>query len=163
MLSTKVSKFHVGKWYLKSLFKRLESVIFGICIFYSVDPMELNFGFLEMQKWNIPLDRAQRVDEKMASCASYYVFCHQQKIQKMSHFGILMTITPGVNKITKQITFSQLLFELYHFCISKSSKFSSMGSLLMMLWSVKYTFIYQRWHFQACYCNTDILLLYKVC
>ena len=28
------------------------------------DPMELNFKVLEMQKWNVPTDRAQRVDEK---------------------------------------------------------------------------------------------------
>ena len=28
------------------------------------DPMELNFEGLEMQKWNIPKDKAQRVDEK---------------------------------------------------------------------------------------------------
>ena len=27
-------------------------------------PKELNFEGLEMQKWNIPTDRAQRVDEK---------------------------------------------------------------------------------------------------
>ena len=26
--------------------------------------MELNFEGLEMQKWNIPMDRARRVDEK---------------------------------------------------------------------------------------------------
>ena len=28
------------------------------------DPMELNFEGLEMQKWNIPTDIIQRVDEK---------------------------------------------------------------------------------------------------
>ena len=28
------------------------------------DPMELNFEGLEMWKWNIPTDRAQRVHEK---------------------------------------------------------------------------------------------------
>ena len=28
------------------------------------DPMELNFEGLEMQKWNIAKDRAQRVDKK---------------------------------------------------------------------------------------------------
>ena len=30
----------------------------------SGDPMEINFGALEMQKRNIPTDKAQRVDEK---------------------------------------------------------------------------------------------------
>ena len=29
-----------------------------------VDPMEPNFGVLEMQKQNIPTDRAQRLNEK---------------------------------------------------------------------------------------------------
>ena len=29
--------------------------------------MELNFEGLEMQKWNTPMDRAQRVDKKMGS------------------------------------------------------------------------------------------------
>ena len=31
------------------------------------DHKELNFEGLEMQKWHIPTDRAQRVDEKMWS------------------------------------------------------------------------------------------------
>ena len=29
--------------------------------------MELNFESLEMQKWNVPTDRVQTVDEKMGS------------------------------------------------------------------------------------------------
>ena len=28
------------------------------------NPMEVKFEGLEMQKWNIPMDRAQKVDEK---------------------------------------------------------------------------------------------------
>ena len=50
---------------------RLESVISGInCAFYRQEhnakgeSHELNFDGLQMQKWNIPMDRAQRVDEK---------------------------------------------------------------------------------------------------
>ena len=31
------------------------------------DPIELNFEDLEIQKWNIPMDRAQGVDEKKGS------------------------------------------------------------------------------------------------
>ena len=40
------------------------------CVFYGPeinakgDHMELNFEGLEIQKWNIPTDRAQRFDEK---------------------------------------------------------------------------------------------------
>ena len=37
--------------------------------------MELNFEGLEMEKWNIPTDRAQRVDGKNWShLSSYYVY-----------------------------------------------------------------------------------------
>ena len=41
------------------------------CVFYrpqsntKAPPKELNFEGLEMQKWNIPTDRIQRVDKKM--------------------------------------------------------------------------------------------------
>ena len=31
------------------------------------DPTELDFEGLQMQKWNIPIDRAQRVDGKNGS------------------------------------------------------------------------------------------------
>ena len=43
------------------------------CVFYrpqnntKAPPKELNFEGLEMQKWNIPTKRAQRVDDKMGS------------------------------------------------------------------------------------------------
>ena len=37
------------------------------------DHKELNFEGLEMQKWHIPTDRAQRVDEKMCHLTSYHV------------------------------------------------------------------------------------------
>ena len=67
-----------------------------------------------------------------------------------------MTITPRVDMITRQKTlffssnFSPLSDSIFHFCISRPSKFSSMGSPLWnMFWSVKYTFTYQRSHFQA--------------
>ena len=30
-------------------------------------PIKLNFEGLEMHKWNIPIDRVQRIDEKMGS------------------------------------------------------------------------------------------------
>ena len=77
-------------------------------------------------------------------------------MQKLRYFDILMTITPRVDMITRQKTlffssnFSPLSDSIFHFCISRPSKFSSMGSPLWnMFWSVKYTFTYQRRHFQA--------------
>ena len=36
------------------------------------DPMELYFEGLEMQKWNISTDRAQRIDEKKWGQLSCY-------------------------------------------------------------------------------------------
>ena len=62
-------------------------------------------------------------------------FWHKQKIQKCAIFDILMTITRGVNMVTRQMTpFSAstlwaLSVGIFHFCISRPLKFSSMGSL----------------------------------
>ena len=60
--------------------------------------------------------------------------CHQQKIQNTSHFWWALSVG------------------IFHFCISRTSKPSSMGSLprCIMFWSVKYTFTRQRSHCQAC-------------
>ena len=67
--------------------------------------------------------------------------------KKWAIFGILMTINPGVSKITKQMTpfFSSTLWALsvgtFHFCIARPSKCSSLRSpLCILFWSVKYTF-----------------------
>ena len=67
-----------------------------------------------------------------------------------------MTITPGVNVITRQITslFSSTLWPLsvgiFHFCIWRPSKFSCMEfSFCIMFWSVKHTFTCQKWHFPS--------------
>ena len=63
---------------------------------------------------------------------------HQQKIQKWATFDIFITITREVNMITRQMTpfFLSTLWALsvcvFHFCISRSSKFSSMGSLPLL-------------------------------
>ena len=59
--------------------------------------------------------------------------CYQQK-KNNPFFNILKTITLGVNMITRQMTpfFSCTLWALsagiFHFCISRPSKFSSIGS-----------------------------------
>ena len=56
------------------------------------------------------------------------------KYTKRAIFDVVMTITLGVNMITRKTTpfFSSTLWVLFvgifHFCISKPSKFSSMGS-----------------------------------
>ena len=54
------------------------------CVFYRRgDPMELNFEGLEMQKWNIPTNRAQRADEK-------------KKKKKNRASWLVIMLTPGV-------------------------------------------------------------------
>ena len=37
--------------------------------------MELNFEGLEMQKWNIPIDGAQKVDKKWGHFSIYHIYC----------------------------------------------------------------------------------------
>ena len=72
-------------------------------------------------------------------------------------FYILMTLTPGVNMITRQFTpflsctLWALSVDVFNFWISRTSKFNSMGfRIYIRFWSVKYTFLCQRLHFQAC-------------
>ena len=53
------------------------------------DPNELNFEGLWMQKWNIPTDRAQRVDEKNGVICLIIMFAPRVmviKVSQMSHF-----------------------------------------------------------------------------
>ena len=53
------------------------------------DPMELNFGDLEMQERNIPMDRAQRVVEKNGIIDLVVTFTPEvmvTKMSKMAHF-----------------------------------------------------------------------------
>ena len=56
---------------------------------------ELNFDGLKMQKWNIPMDRAQRVDEKngviclVMFTPGFIVI----KMSKMAHFLYFLLIT----------------------------------------------------------------------
>ena len=51
--------------------------------------MELNFEGLEMQKWNIPMARAQIVDGKNGAICLVIMFTPQVmviKMSKMAHF-----------------------------------------------------------------------------
>ena len=65
-----------------------------------------------------------------------------------------MTLTLEVNMIARQMapffssTIWAVAFGIVHVCISRTSKFSSLGSSYCILFSsVKYTFICQRWQF----------------
>ena len=63
------------------------------------DPMELNFEGLEMQKWNIPTDRAQRVDGKNGVICLVIMFTPQVmviKMSKMAHF-LYFLLMPSKN------------------------------------------------------------------
>ena len=53
------------------------------------DPMELNFKGLEIQKWNIPIDRAQRVGQENGVIGPVIMFTLKViviKMSKMAHF-----------------------------------------------------------------------------
>ena len=53
------------------------------------DPNELNFEGLWMQKWNIPTDRAQRVDRNNGVICLVIMFAPRVmviKVSQMSHF-----------------------------------------------------------------------------
>ena len=53
------------------------------------DLMELNFKDLEMQKWNMPTNKAQRVHEKMGYKSSYWVHSQSRNgviRSKMAYF-----------------------------------------------------------------------------
>ena len=61
--------------------------------------MELNFDGLEMQKWNIPTDRAQRVDGKNGISCLVIMFTPRVmviKMSKMAHFLYLL-LMPAKN------------------------------------------------------------------
>ena len=60
-------------------------------------PMELKFEGIEMQKWNIPTDRAQRVDEKYGVICLIIMFTldiNVMNMSKVAHFlhFLLMTV-----------------------------------------------------------------------
>ena len=62
-----------------------------------MDPVELNFEGLEMKKWNIPTDRAQRKDRKKWVSFPVIMFTPQViviKMSKMTHFLYFRLIPP---------------------------------------------------------------------
>ena len=62
------------------------------------NPMELNFEVLEMQKWNIPTDRTQRVDEKNGVVCLIIMFTHRVMVIKMSKNGSLFVFSADDSK-----------------------------------------------------------------
>ena len=62
--------------------------------------MELNFEGYEMQKWNIPTDRAQRIDEKNGVICLVIMYTPGVmviKMQSISNFSYFLLI-PVKNK-----------------------------------------------------------------
>ena len=60
------------------------------------DLMKPNFEGLEMQKWNIPKDRAQRVDEKKRAICLINMFSPRViviRMSKMAHFLSFLLMT----------------------------------------------------------------------
>ena len=103
--------------------------------------MELNFEGLEMQKWNVPTEIVQIVDEKMSwvhSCAScdllFAVVSRKNKKSHILHFNnynsgrkrdfyqLLNILTPFFSS-----TLWALSVGLSHLCISRTSRFHFRG------------------------------------
>ena len=88
--------------------------------------------------------------------------CHQQQIQKISHFWHCKNFNSRSKQMTRQMTpffstnYWALFVVIFNFCISRYSKFSSIDArLCTMFCFVKYTYTWQRLHFYAFY--IDIL------
>ena len=67
----------------------------GKCVFYRPEhmekgePMELKFEGIEMRKWNIIMDRAQRVDEKNGVICLFIMFTPEVMVMTMSNMAHL--------------------------------------------------------------------------
>ena len=86
----KVRKYYVKKGYLYQ--QAWKCHIWHVNVYFrnhnvmqKGDPMELNFESLEMQKWNIPTDRAQKVDEKNGVIYLVAMFATRVAVIKISH------------------------------------------------------------------------------
>ena len=86
----KVRKYYVEKGYLYQ--QAWKCHIWHVNVYFTNhnvmqkgDPMELNFESLEMQKWNIPTDRSQKVDEKNGVIYLVAMFATRVAVIKISH------------------------------------------------------------------------------
>ena len=89
--------------------------------------MELNFERIEMQKWNIPTDRAERVDGQNGVICLVIMFTLRVmviKMSKMAHF-LYFQLIPAKN---------QSQFKCIFTCIWKIL-FSSLGKMLWIVGS----------------------------
>ena len=89
--------------------------------------MELNFERIEMQKWNIPTDRAERVDGQNGVICLVIMFILRVmviKMSKMAHF-LYFQLIPAKN---------QSQFKCIFTCIWKIL-FSSLGKMLWIVGS----------------------------
>ena len=89
--------------------------------------MELNFERIEMQKWNIPTDRAERVDGQNGVICLVIMFTLRVmiiKMSKMAHF-LYFQLIPAKN---------QSQFKCIFTCIWKIL-FSSLGKMLWIIGS----------------------------
>ena len=60
------------------------------------ESMELNFEWLQMQKWSIPTDRTQRIDEKngvIYLVIMFTLWVMVIKMLKMAHFLYFLLVT----------------------------------------------------------------------
>ena len=86
----KVGKFSVIKGYLSMFTGFKVSTVACKCVFYRPEHnakgylMGLNFEVLQIQKWNIPTDRAEIVDEKNGVIYLFIMLSHKFMVIKIS-------------------------------------------------------------------------------
>ena len=138
------------------------------CVFYRTEhkangrPRKWDFEVLRMQRWDKPTDKAQRVDEKMGliwwllKCITwlFFVFSVDDTKKLVTVWTKHLSATERsswVNMVIRQRTpfFSSTLWAIsvgtFHFCMSRPSKFSSMGPpICFMFCSVKSTFLHTK-------------------
>ena len=113
----KVSKYYLEKGYLYK--QAWKCHLWHVNVYFTShnamrkeDLMELNFEDLEMQKWNMPTDRAQRVDEKNGVIYLVAMFAPRVtviKISHIAHFLYFLVVT------AKKLSIALFFFFFFHF------------------------------------------------
>ena len=117
ILYSKVSNFYVEKGYLCQQF-----------------PMELNFEGLQMQKWNIPTNRARRGDDKNGVLCLVIMFTPGVmviKMLKMAHFYHLGQVTVTTQHLRAS--------ERFYLALSENAMDVGFWAIISKIWTLEDT------------------------
>ena len=109
--------------------------------------MELNFEDLEMQKWNLPTDRAQIVDGKNGVICLAIMFTPQVmvfKMLKMTHFLYLL-LMPAKNQKTLSNSLRKCYELLYSELPLARNQPLKIQSFIILYWLSSFLYFYPRY------------------